>query len=303
MSSKDKNNPIQDHDSPWKNALEHYFKDAMALLFPKINQAIDWAIAPSFLDKELQKVLANSERGRTYADKLVKVKLINGEEKWLLIHIEVQGIPEQHFAERMYRYNSRIYEHYKKEVISLAILSDIYNQFRPDTYHYAELGFEITVHYPLAKLLDYLPQRETLLKGDNVFGLIVLAQLDAKLLKDPQQRLTAKVTLIRQLYERGYSKQQILSLFNLIDWMITLPKKLVIEFEHHIDKIEKEKNMPYINSLEQLYLERGEEKGKLEQAIQMIRVFNLSVKEVAERCQLPIKDLMDRLNQDEKNPS
>ncbi|WP_044414309.1 RpnC/YadD family protein [Thiomicrospira microaerophila] len=290
----------QDHDNPWKEALEYYFKDAMALLFSMVHQAIDWNQPPEFLDKELQKILAKAERGKTYADKLVKVKLISGEETWLLIHIEVQGEPEHDFAQRMFNYNSRIRQRYKKDVISLAILSDTSPTFKPQTYHYNALGFNLRMDYPVVKLLDFLPQRQSLLTGENVFGLLVLAQLDAKLLKTPQERLSAKVALIRQLYERGYSKEQIITLFNLIDWMITLPKELVIEFDHQIDAIEQEKNMQYINSLEDLYLERGKLEGRLEQAIEMIREFNLSVEIVAERCHLSIKELKERLSQIEK---
>ena len=64
----------QDHDSPWKDALELYLEQAMALLFADVYHAIDWAQPVTFLDKELQKILAKAERGRTYADKLVKVK-------------------------------------------------------------------------------------------------------------------------------------------------------------------------------------------------------------------------------------
>lgn len=47
----------------------------------------------------------------------------------------------------------------------------------------------------------------------------------------------------------------------------------------------------------------GKLEGKLEQAIQMIRDFNLPVREVAEKYKLSLKDLMDRLNQDEKPKS
>jgi AraC-like DNA-binding protein len=44
----------------------------------------------------------------------------------------------------------------------------------------------------------------------------------------------------------------------------------------------------------------GELHGRLEQAIEMIREFNLSVELVAERCHLSIKELKERLKQTEK---
>ena len=59
------------------------------------------------LDKELQPIVRQAEHGRRYVDKLVKVWLKDGEERWLLIHIEVQTRKEGEFPERMYVYNHR----------------------------------------------------------------------------------------------------------------------------------------------------------------------------------------------------
>jgi hypothetical protein len=36
--------PRSDHDSPWKEALEGYFPEFLALLFPRIHAGIDWMI-------------------------------------------------------------------------------------------------------------------------------------------------------------------------------------------------------------------------------------------------------------------
>jgi predicted transposase YdaD len=71
-------------------------------------------------------------------------------------------------------------------------------------------------------------------------------------------RKDAKVAIIRLMYERGYSKQQILELFNVIDWMIQLPSSLNEDFLNTIYAIEEDKNMPYINTAEQVGLEKGE---------------------------------------------
>jgi hypothetical protein len=82
-----------DHDSPWKEALELYFPQALALLASDLHAAIDWAAPIVFLDKELQAVLRASAPGggRRYADKLVRVQLVDGNEALLLVHVEVQG--------------------------------------------------------------------------------------------------------------------------------------------------------------------------------------------------------------------
>jgi hypothetical protein len=93
--------PQTDFDSPWKEVLDHYFEPCIAFFFPQAHGDINWARGFEFLDKELQKIVPAAEQGRRYVDKLLKVWLKSGEEKWLLIHIEVQTSREGGFAKRM----------------------------------------------------------------------------------------------------------------------------------------------------------------------------------------------------------
>ncbi len=79
--------------------------------------------------------------------------------------------------------------------------------------------------------------------------------------KHPQARLRAKTALTRQLFERGWGKEQILTLFSLLDWLITLPEELVLQYDQEIKRIEEEKHVNYITSIEQLGIERGFQKG------------------------------------------
>src|SRR5690348_14531404 len=94
-----------DYDTPWKEILELYFQPFMALCFPLIYQEIDWSKGYEFLDKELKKISRKNELGNQVVDKLIKIFRLSGEEAWVLIHLEVQGQPDQAFMERMYRYN------------------------------------------------------------------------------------------------------------------------------------------------------------------------------------------------------
>ena len=82
---------MTDYDSPWKEALERYLPAFLELFFPEAYREICWGAGYEFLDKELQQVVRDAELGRRLADKLVKVWRNNGEEVWVLIHIEVQG--------------------------------------------------------------------------------------------------------------------------------------------------------------------------------------------------------------------
>ena len=60
------------------------------------------------LDKELQPIVRQSKQGRRYVDKLVKVWLQSGAERWLLFHVEVQTWKEGDFPKRMHVYNHRV---------------------------------------------------------------------------------------------------------------------------------------------------------------------------------------------------
>jgi hypothetical protein len=74
-------------------------------------------------------------------------------------------------------------------------------------------------------------------------------------------------TLVRQLYERGYNRQQVLDLFRFIDWVLQLPETLKREFWQELRTFEEEHRMPYITSVEEIGFERGIERG-IEQGIE-----------------------------------
>jgi hypothetical protein len=38
------------YDSPWKMVIEKYFQLFVEYYFPKVRDAIDWSVAPEFLD-------------------------------------------------------------------------------------------------------------------------------------------------------------------------------------------------------------------------------------------------------------
>jgi hypothetical protein len=55
---------------------------------------------------------------------------------------------------------------------------------------------------------------------------------------------------VRGLYERGYTKNQILELFRLIQWMMVLPKSLEANFKQEFKRIQEEGRVPYITDIE-----------------------------------------------------
>lgn len=260
-----------DHDSPWKMALEGYFQEFLDLLFPAIHEQVDWLKGYSFLDKELQQITADANSGRRYADKLIKVYAHDGSETWVLIHVEVQGEPEDAFAERMYIYQYRLRDRYGVDVVSLAVLADTRDSFRPTTFRYQRWGCALTFTFPTAKLIDWETHWSELSASDNVFALVVMAQIHAKRLKDGATRKDVKVALIRLLYERGYSRDQVVQLFIIIDWMLQLPSALEPEFVQAVYAIQEEKQMPYLNTIERYERKKAIDEGRHEGVEGMLR--------------------------------
>ena len=254
-----------DFDNPWKEAISLYFRPFMKFFFPQLEEEIDWERGYEFLDQEFQQVVREAETGKAYTDKLVKVWQRDGSEIWVLIHVEVQSQVQSDFPERMYVYNYRIFDMYRRPVVSLAVLSDDHDEWRPDSYSYALWGCRISLEFPMVKLLDYQTRSTLLSESTNPFAVIVAAHLTTQqTTQDPQGRYLGKLRLAKSLYQRGYSRQDILELFRLIDWMMTLPDMSESEFKQEIRRFEEDLQMPYVTSFERLARQEGLDEGILQ---------------------------------------
>jgi hypothetical protein len=265
--------PRLDHDTPWKDILRQYFQQAVELFFPDTAASIDWQRPHEFLDKELLQITPDAEVGRRYADQLVKVWLRRGQEVWLCIHLEVQASPEPHFAQRIFIYNMRIFQLYNRPAISLVILCDNNRRWQPRLFEFSLPGTTLQFQFNAVKLLDYQTQTAQLEASDNPFAVVVLAHLQAQATRqNNQQRKQVKFALVRQLYERGYNRQQVLDLFRFIDWVLNLPESLKREFWQDLRTFEEERRMPYITSVEEIGFERGEKSLIVRQLSRRLRL-------------------------------
>ncbi len=251
-----------DYDSPWKEALDRYFEAFLALLFPKVHAQIDWTRGYESLDKEFQQVVREAEVGRRYVDKLVKVWTKAGVECWVLVHVEVQTERDADFPLRMYVYNYRVFDRYNRPVASLAVLADDDPNWRPDEYRRSLFDCEASLRFQHVKLLDFAAHEAVLEASTNPFATVVLAHLKARETRgDPVGRHGWKLRLVRGLYERGFSAQDVRELFRLIDWLMELPPALAGIFQQELDKLQEEKRMPFVTSIERLALRKGLRRG------------------------------------------
>ncbi|MDO9139782.1 MAG: cytosolic protein [Methylobacter sp.] len=254
-----------EYDSPWKEAIEHFFPDFMAFYFPDACAQIDWPKEYAFLDNELRAVVQDAELGKRFVDKLVRVTLCTGGEKWVYIHIEVQVSQQAEFAERIFVYNYRLFDRYHRPIASMAVLADVHVNWKPDYFSYNVLGCETSIHFPIAKLTDYHDQLEALQVSDNPFAIVTAAHIQTqRTRKDDTARYQAKRLLVRLLYERQWERQKVVDLFRVIDWMMRLPEELAQELWQEINDIEESTKMQYVTSVERFEIAKVRQEGLLE---------------------------------------
>ncbi len=260
-----------DYDSPWKEILERYFQEFLEFFFPVVYAGIDWSKPYEFLDKELQQIVRDAEQGRRLVDKLVKVYTTEGEEAWVVVHVEVQGQHETDFAKRMFVYYYRLFDRYNRRVVSLAVFADDSKTWRPKRFTSELWGCKAQFSFPTVKLMDYATREVELESEPNPFGIVVLAYLKTRATrKHPEDRLQWKFQLCKLLYERGYNKQDILELARFIAWIMILPKDLESRFDEMLFQYEENQKMRYIASFERYFIEKGEQKGHLDHARESI---------------------------------
>ena len=235
--------PRDDFDGPWKEALESYFEDALLLLVPDLHSAIDWKQEVAFLDKELQSFFPDAGTGKGVVDLLARVTTTFGTPAHILFHVEVQGNADRSFALRMYQYQYKAFDHSGLPVESVAILADLSPTFRPDHFEQKALRSRIRFDFTTVKLLDFEDRTDELATSDNPFALFVLAYLRAKRNRDGERRLRYKIELMRLLLEKGFQREDVVQLFQLLNKLLRLPRALKEPFSQAMAQIEEEHQM------------------------------------------------------------
>jgi predicted transposase/invertase (TIGR01784 family) len=250
-------------DSLWKAILEDVFDDLLAFFYPNSLDLFDFDKGFEFLDKELDDLFPREEsESIRYVDKLVKVTLKDGNEKWFLVHIEVQGYRDKTFEERMFTYYYRIKDKYQREITAWAILTDQFKSYKPVAFKSDFLGTSLTYHFNTFKILEQ--DQKILESSNNPFAIVVLTvhlALKAKKL-DQNQLIDLKMAIVRNLLRKGIPKKKIDALLNFIQYYVRLNPSSNIIFKN---KLQELTGKTYPMGIEQFLLERerkiGEKKG------------------------------------------
>lgn len=247
-------------DEAWKKIIERFFPQFLLFFVPKLYEDVDFSQPFTFLDKEMQQLSKKGMKRSKFVDKLVKIYLKDGSEQWLLVHIEVQGDEDENFSLRMFRYFYRIFDRYGKPIVSMAIVTGPANWKPSRKYELKFYNSGVEFQYLMSTLMDY--ERDKLLTDDNPMAIVVLAAQDSERLRRRYRaRYDVKWHLIRMLYQRNYTRLEILDLFDFIDWVLQLSDKDEERLCEEINKLEEANQMPYITSVERIGIQKGLKQG------------------------------------------
>ena len=263
--------PTTDFDGAWKEALERYLAPFLALCFPQAHADIDWTTPPQFLDTELQQVAPDEPHGRQHVDKLVRIFRRGGADAWVLVHVEVQSQRDRDFPQRIFRYHARLFDRYQRQVVSLAVLGDEQEYWRPDHFIYALWGCELDLVFPIVKLLAFDP--DSLKNEPNIFAMVIWLHRDAQETRhNPQERMRRKVAQYRRVLQRGHHADDVRALLRLMDRLLRLSSPLVQQARDAMKHVEEEFAVSYITSFEEIGIEQGRHQELARGILRTLRV-------------------------------
>lgn len=160
-------------DGLWKKFIGDLFEDFLLFFAPELHKEIDFSIMPDFLQQELFKEILEQKKGTNYADQIVKVHLKDGNEKWILVHIEVEGSADADFPTRMFRYFYRIFDKFEREIVAFAVMTGPGKSNKPMAFNYSYFGTTLDYAYNVHKVSDY--SEKELGQSNRLFSKVVLA--------------------------------------------------------------------------------------------------------------------------------
>ncbi len=181
---------------------------------------------------------------------------------------------------------------------SLVILADEHPEWRPCRFDSSLWGCKTVLEFPVVKLRDFESDWHALESSTNPFSVVVMAHLKTMATGDnPSNRLEWKFRLVKMLYQRGYSRRDVIELSRFIDWLMVLPEELEKSFTEAVFSYEEAIKMPYVTSFERRGMEKGEQKGRLEGRVEMSREALFDVFEVRFDSPAPasIRELIDKV--------
>jgi hypothetical protein len=294
-----------DHDGTWKDIIERFFYSLLKRALPELYEAADRDKKPTLLDKEFRDILNTADpaihTSPHFADYVIKVPLRCGGEEWILFHIEIQA-RAGNLAERINHYRCLIYAHYRREPVTLAIITYKRSPGEPAYYSHSRFGTKILFEYN-DLVLDELDDEE-LISSDNPIDLLLYAAKFALNVKEEHQKLNFLRKSVELLDERGWSMIDKRDLFLFTERIVNMKdKELVWQFKEFMAQRNKEGKAMYVPMLlrdsaaeiERRGMDKGKEEGKIEVARNLLARGDSpdAVSKIAGLPQEKIRELMN----------
>ena len=213
-------------DKIWKATIEDLADDFLRYFYPDwMENEVDTKRPFEFLDNELDKIYPTPKGHNRRADKLIKVFLKSGAEKWVLVHIEIQGYPDPNFAERMFTYFYRLRDKFAMDISALVVYTDSNLKFHPTKYEYHYLKTKLVYEFDSFEVATKTEKELDL--ADNPFSVLMLwvkASLSRPKLTQNQQFARA-VDLVRRLeHENPTNSKKLQTLLNFLRYYLKFGK-------------------------------------------------------------------------------
>lgn len=294
--------PSSDHDTHWKELITRLFPYFLAFFMPDIYAVTDLNKGVEFLDKELHKLIADKFKGgNTLKDKLAKIYLKDGSERWILIHIEIQSSNKPDFLRRMFVYFYRIFDRKEERITAFALYTSDDVPKNYDRYEYDFMGTKAVYQFNTYLIKD--ANEQELIASDNPFALAVLAAKYLNETKDKMElRYAFKHKLMDLAFKRGWTDEQVDALLQFIYLLIILPDDLETKFEeellikYNIMDTATRTTVPIIEKIMKNYrLAQAEavRRANVEAAKKMLKMTDLKPEQIAEIQELTLEAVVE----------
>ena len=250
----ERQSPYTDHDRLFKEVIQIFFQDFMEAFFPEEHKYINFS-AVRFLEQEVFTDILKGEKRRI--DILAEVK-IQGEDTIILIHVEPQSYYQEEFDERMFIYNSRLYEKYRKPILPIAVFS--YNEKK-------ELPTAFTIDIPSFRIIDFHYQQLHLINKNwrsyiKMTNPVVAAFL-SKMNYTEKERVQVKIEFLRMVSRMELDPAKMELVYGFFETYLKLNEMEEKQMHEEINKLPREE-AGRVLELPNSYRDQGKEEGRAE---------------------------------------
>ena len=281
-----------DYDGPWKEALDFAPRLFLARFQSTISQEIDWTEEPRSLDEELRRMSTQDQEGIRRVDRLLLFKTLS--EDLLYLHIEVQCFYDPDLGRRVMTYRHRLRARHDQPMITIVVLGDERRGWRPKKHKEGKYGSADICEWIPIKLLDLSRNMAELESDENVFALFVAAHLETMATrKDLVKRQEAKNRILSNLQSRNLDKADGGRWYDLIDWLMKLPK----EMNEAVYQKQEEIGMKWGGYAAQKGRKEGEMLGRIHECQELLKQKPTPDEELLGMKQEELETLLARLRE------